>query len=280
MNSTTPLQTLKYSAFLGGIFASDEATEAKINEAINAVGGETVRKKGFSGSGPDSPSAKALAILKDAGITPIRMKGPLTSVKVTERTVNGAPANYLNVTLGTLAGKQFLSIDMTNKAAQDLVRRLTDAEPAIETEISLYATYGQREGASRAYADHHASVKQNDKALRGTNPADMWPAINAKKDALKSAGISDKAMLQAVANKVALQFHLDLIPVIRTKIAAYYEQRPVAPVATTAQPAAPVVAAAPAVTPEDDDPFGLNEPEMPVAAPPTAMPRVADPFAL
>jgi hypothetical protein len=274
----TPLTTLKYSAFLGGLYPSDAATEAKIAEAKLAVGGETVVKRGFTGYDGDGPSAQAIRLLGDAGIKSVKMSGPLTAVRIVEKTVNGIQARYLNVTLGTSAGKQFLSVDATNKAAQDLIRRLVDAVPGADTEISLYARYGQRDGAPRAFADHFASAKQNGSALKGANPADMWPIIRAAQEPLKATGFADKAMLSAVQNKVTLSWHLDLAAQIASKFAAYYEQR--ASASAESAPAPVVAASSPAI---EEDPFGI-EASPPVALPPPTQPvvrqPVADPFAL
>ncbi len=303
---TTPLTTFKYSAFLGGVYASDAATEAKIAEAKIAIGGETVVKRSFTGSKGDGPSAKAIAILAAAGINSVTMQGPLSAVRVVPRQVNGKPAPYLNVTLGTLAGKQFLSVEMTSKAAQHLVRKLTAAVPGAETEIRLYADYGQRNGAPRAFADHFASAQQNGVELKGTNPKDMWPVIKAAQAPLIAAGVADPQMLRTLQDKVTLNWHLALMNQIAATFECHYlarNQQSVQPPATESEaapvPAVAVVAPAPAVVApapvvvapvpapvaqQRYDPFGLND--EPVVPPPRVLPspsqirpRVADPFA-
>lgn len=300
---TTPLTTLKYSAFLGGMYPSDPATEAKIAEGKTAVGGETVVKRGFTGYDGDGPTAKAIRLLAEAGIKSVKMSGPICAVRLVDKTVNGMPTKYLTVTTGTVEGKTFLSIDAGSLVAQHLIRLLTDATPGVPTEISFFAKYAKREGATRYFADHFAMVKQNGQSLKGVNPADMWPLIRKKQDALKAAGIDDPQILEAAKKKAKVEWHLALFPAISARFASYYDALQ-AEGATAALPA-PAAAAtevatasAPATTAADDDyadPFGLNEIEEPVAppvipaaypAPPTppvavvAKPRISDPFTL
>lgn len=318
MQNSTPIQYCKYSSFLAGIFPSEPASEAKVTAAITAVGGETVRKRGYTGTGRDSPSAKALAILREEGVTPLTLSGPLTAVRMERHMAGGTMQPYLQITLGTLAGKQFLSVEVSAKAAQALVRRLTDAVPGVETKIEMYAIYGPGKGANangRFFAEHNAKVSQNGVELKGTSPADMWPSIRAEQAAfasLKPGKAKDVAMA-AAAKDATIEWHLGLLKQITTKFSVFYDERAAAmsaaaPESTSSPPPVeavrsapePVTAPAPAPAPapvaaatrapaevalapssadDYDDPFGLNEPDEPVAARPVRQP-IADPFAM
>lgn len=260
-----PLTNLRYNATLGYIYVSNAETEAKI-AAIRLTIGDTDWKKGFQGAAGDTPSARALKLAKEQGITPVKMSGRLSSVKLIDREVNGRMTPYLNVTLKDDEGRYHLSIDPNNAAAQKLARKLFNAKPGEETTVGLFATYGQKPGRDRAYAEHNATVKQNNVEVPGVSPSEaLQPAIDKAKNALVAAGIdvTDKETHKKRREKVTFDYHVGLIQQVAANFAAYYEaigaqsESPSVP-ATSATPAAPV--AAPATT----------SPSAPVAQPATA----------
>lgn len=69
-----------------------------------------------------------------------------------------------------------------------LVRKLVSAEFGAHTELNMFATYGQREGAARAYADHSASLRQGGCEIKSVSPKELLaPRIDADKQKLSEA---------------------------------------------------------------------------------------------
>ena len=225
--SNAPLFNIRYSAFLGSLFLSNEASIAAIS-AVKAEIGEDTVKKGYQGN--NSESSKAVAKLRDQGVLFGRMTGRLTGVRKIERSVNGRATQYLSVTLSDDAGKYNLSIPVSDRAAQMLVRKLANAKPELYTELNMFATYGQREGADRAYAEHGASLKQGEQPVEvaGVNPRDVLvPLIDTAMAALSSAGIeeSDKDTRGKRRASITTQFHVELIEGIQKSFDEYYAAR-------------------------------------------------------
>ncbi len=214
---------LRYSAFLGMLYISTPENEALIKDA-KALVGEAEVKKGFHGNKGDSSSAKAIDYLRTKGVTPLKVIGNLTSARTIERMIDGRITPYLNVGLKDEEGRYYLSIDLTQSAAQMLVRKLANAEIGVTTEINLFAIYGQREGASRPYADHGASLKQGGDEIKSVNPKEsLVPRINADIKRLEDAGISDdKETFAKRRAKIELDYHCELMKVVTEKVDAYY----------------------------------------------------------
>lgn len=225
--NAAPAFSIRYSAFLGMLYVSNTEVEQHIKEA-KALVGETEVKKGFQGNKGDSPSAKALSFLKDKGVVPVKVSGTLTSARVIEREVDGRKTPYLTVCLKDDDGRYYLSVDLGHSGAQMLVRKLANAEPGVATEISMFATYGQREGASRPYADHGASVKQNGKEVAGISPKDaLAPRVDAAMKALEDAGVSkeDKETFAKRRAKVELDYHKEVMEAVNGKFTKFYADR-------------------------------------------------------
>ena len=237
--SNAPLFNIRYSAFLGTLFLSDDNSRAAISAVKAEIGEETV-KKGFQGN--NSESTKAVAKLRDQGVLFGRMNGRLTGVRKIERTVNGRVTPYLSVTLSDDDGKYNLSIPVGDRAAQMLVRKLVNAKPELYTELNMFATYGQREGADRAYAEHGASLKQGEQPVEvaGVNPKDVLvPIIETAMAALSSAGIeeTDKDTRGKRRASITTQYHVELIEGIQKAFEEYYAAREQSqPVSTTYGP--------------------------------------------
>jgi hypothetical protein len=223
--SNTSTVNLRYSAFLGMVYISTPENEAIISDA-KALVGEAEVKKGFHGTKADSSSGKAINYLRTRGILPLKISGNLTSARTIDRMIDGRSTSYLNVGLKDEEGRYYLSIDLTQTAAQMLVRKLANASIGVMTEINLFASFGQREGATRAYADHGASVKQNGGEIKSVNPKDsLVPRINADIKKLEEAGITDdKETFAKRRAKIELEYHYELMKVVTEKVNAYYAQ--------------------------------------------------------
>lgn len=227
-NTTNDVSTtnVRYSAFLGMLYVSNTDNEALIKEAKIHAGGESEVKKGFQGNKGDSPSAKAIALLREKGVTPCKVSGVLTGARVIERDVEGRKTPYLNVSLKDEDGRYYISIALAQSGAQMLSRKMVNAEPGVETEIMMFATYGQREGAPRAYANHGAAVRQHGKEVVSLDPKEMLvPQVNAATKALKDAGVDDKETIGKRRQAVELQFHLGLMAEVEQKFADFYATR-------------------------------------------------------
>lgn len=223
--SNTSVVNLRYSAFLAMLYVSTPESENFVKEA-KALVGEAEVKRGYQGNKGDSSSAKAINYLRDKGVAPVKVIGTLSSARTIDREIDGRITPYLNVGLKYEESRYYLSIDLTQGAAQMLVRKLANAEIGVTTEINLFASYGQRPGAARAYADHGASLKQGGIEIKSVNPMDLLvPRINADVNKLEQAGISvDKETLATRRAKIELDYHYELMSAVTEKVDAYYTQ--------------------------------------------------------
>lgn len=215
---------LRYSAFLGMLYISNHEVESFISEA-KALVGEDEAKKGFKGGKGDSASARALDYLRQKGVTSVNVSGTLNSARIIERDVDGRPTPYLNVGLKDGEERYYVSVNLSQEAAQMLVRKLVNAEFGVHTELNMFATYGQRPGATRAYADHGASLRQSGNEVKSVSPKEqLSPRIEADKQKLLDAGITDKETLAARRAKIELDYHVELMTAVTTKVEAFYAQ--------------------------------------------------------
>lgn len=210
---------IRYSAFLGMLYLSTTETESLINEAKAFVGVDEA-KKGFKGSNGDTASARALNFLRQKGITAINVSGILTSAKIIDRDVDGRPTPYLNVGLKDGEERYFLSVNLSQDAAQMLVRKLVNAEIGVYTELNLFATYGGQ------YADHGASLRQRDIEVTSLSPkAQLAPRVESDKQKLLAAGITDKETLATRRAKIELDYHVELMTAVTAKVDGYYASK-------------------------------------------------------
>jgi len=223
--NSTKLFNIRYSAFLGSMYLDNAQTSAEIDK-IKAQVGEVEWKKGFTGSTGNGASAQALQALTDAGVQFGNMNGTLTGVRLIEREVQGRKTLYLSLTVTEKSEKYNLSVAINQPGVQMLIRKLANAQIGVPTAVSLFATYGQREGAPRAFADHGASLKQNGQEVKGIDPAQVLaPTIDRALTVLKEAGVDDKETLNKRRATVELNFHIDLLKSIESKFAEFYSQR-------------------------------------------------------
>lgn len=214
---------LRYSAFLGMLYVSNPTTEAEI-AAVKAEIGEEIVKQGFVGVSPDSASGRARAILADKNIVPVSMIGELRSARHVEReTGAGVKREYLNLGVRDENGRYFLSIDLSSKATQMLVRKLANAEPGVETTVSMFATYGRKPGKDRAYADHGVSLIQGTTQIPGVDPqAELVPMRDQAVAQLKKVPGIAPQVINAQAVAVELNYHRELLAAIERKFDAFY----------------------------------------------------------
>lgn len=219
---------LRYSAFLGMIYVSTPESEAAIKAVKAEVGGEAEVKKGYQGNSGNSASAKAIALLKTKGVTPVSIDGRLSSTRVIERDIEGRKTPYLNVRLRDADGIYNLSVSLAQRGAQMLVRKLANAEPAADTVLKLFGTYAAKPGADRAYAEHGCSLKQSGNEVAGVSPKDaLAPRVTAAIEALKAAGVADddKETLNKRRAKVELDYHNELMTAVTAKFTDFYATR-------------------------------------------------------
>jgi hypothetical protein len=222
-----PVTNLRYSAFLGMLYVSNDSSEGLIRET-KAVVGENEVKKGFTGNIGESPSAKAVAALRAKGVTSCNVTGYLTSARVVDKVVDGRPTPYLQIGLKDDSGRYYVSVDLSQPAAQMAVRKLANAEPGQFSQIELFATYTQKEGASRAFANHSCTFKQNGSEVLSVNPKDaLVPRVESALQALESAGVSpdDRETFAKRRAKVTLDFHRELMDAVNQKFNDFYEKR-------------------------------------------------------
>lgn len=221
--NSAPLFSIRYSAFLGAMYLLNEDSAAAI-KAVKAEIGEDEVKKGFTGN--TGATAKARDTLRNAGVQFGRMHGALTGVRLIERDVQGRKTPYLSLTVSDDDGKYNLSVAVAARGTQMLIRKLANAKIGEQTEIGLFATYGQREGADRAYAEHGATLKQFNAEVKGIDPKEtLSPTVNAAVEALKAAGVDDKETISRRRAAVELQFHVSLLQDIESKFKTFYAER-------------------------------------------------------
>lgn len=221
--STSPLFNIRYSAFLGAMYLLTEESANAI-KAVKAEIGEEQVKKGFTGN--TGATAKARNALRNEGVQFGRMNGAVTGVRLIERDVQGRKTSYLSLTVSDEDGKNNLSIAVAARGAQMLIRKLANVQIGQQAEIGLFATYGQREGAERAYAEHGATLKQNGVEVKGIDPKEnLSPAVNAAVEALKAAGVDDKETISRRRAAVELNFHVELLQNIEAKFKLFYAER-------------------------------------------------------
>lgn len=214
---------VRYSAFLGMLYVSNEQTESAI-AAIKAQIGEDTVKQGFVGLAPDGASGRARNTLREQGINPVSLVGELRTARLVKRdNASGVERQYLNVGVRDADGRYFLSVDLASKSTQMLVRKLANAVPGVETKVSMFATYGKKPGKDRAYADHGVSLQQGDSEIKGIDPQiDLIPRREAALEQLRKIPGVVPAVLNAQAAVIELEYHVELLQGIERKFDAFY----------------------------------------------------------
>ena len=213
-----------YSAFLGMLHLRDEPTLAAIAEVKKEIGDETW-KQGFTGGG-NTPSGKARQLLKERGVFGVDVVGRLTSARVKDREIKGRTHKYLTVGLADEDGQTYISVEMGQEAAQKLVRKLVNAQPNVETVISLFGTMDPiREGATRAYASHAASLRQGNAQVPAIPTGDgLKKAVDGVMAAFKDASIAPE-VLRAARNSAVTNYHLGLMEGVNERFQEFFGNR-------------------------------------------------------
>jgi hypothetical protein len=227
--------SLQYSATLGMLFLANEAN-TEVLKKVKAEVGEAEWKKGFQGK-----ASKAVKMAADAGLKGGSVTGVLSSAWAKPVEVSGRETMYLTVGLKDADGRYYVSLPMASEAAQKLTRKLVNCQPGVETEISVFATMDDkpREGQTRIFASHGASVKQGGEQVTGVSPADGLKArVDAALKALADAGVDDKETINKRRAKVSEEYHLEILAAKKADFEAFYAARGEAADAPT-EPAAP-----------------------------------------
>lgn len=216
---------VRYSAFLGMLYVSTPANEKLIDEAKSLAGGEAEVKKGFAGTRGDTSSAKARAFLANQGVDGIAIDGILINAYVAPVEINGGSKTpYLSMTLEDDHRRYRVSVNLEQPGAQMLARKLTNATPGVQTTLNMFATYDLKEGASRAYANHAASLRQDGTEVKGEDPrVQLIPRVEAALIALQAAGVNDKKTLRARNDQVELDYHVEVMKSVERMFKAYYD---------------------------------------------------------
>ena len=224
--SNAPVFNVRYSSFLGMLYLSNKDTEATITEVKNQIGEADV-KKGYQGYKGDTPSARALKMLEQKGIRGGDLSGTLTSAWIVEREISGGKkAPYLNLGFKCDDGKYFLSVAADHSGAQLVIRKLVNASPDVFTELKMFGTFKAKPGATQAYGEHGASLRQAEAEVPGIDPAaELKARVETAINALKSAGVDDKEILSKQRDRVTLDFHLELMQGIQQKFKDFYDAR-------------------------------------------------------
>lgn len=214
---------VRYSAFLGMLYVSNPQTEAAIATIKAEIGEDTV-KQGFVGLTPDCASGRARNSLAAQGIGPVSLVGELRTARLVKReTSGGVERGYLNLGVRDADGRYFLSVDLSAKSTQMLVRKLANAVPGVETTVSMFATYGKKPGRDRAYADHGVSLSQGSNEVRGIDPQiALIPRREAALEQLRKIPGVVPAVLNAQSAQIELDYHRELLEGIERKFDAFY----------------------------------------------------------
>lgn len=237
---------VSFNAILGCMFLGSDAA------AVNAVVGKAPAGQSFSGN--TGFTADARKELKAQGVTLLdggNVSGILRDAKLRIVEKDGKKYPYLNVRLQDGAETIFISLGLGSQGAQVLARKLVNAEPGVETQISVFSTLNQREGQERAYAETNASLKQNGAEVPAQPAKDSFvPLVNAAIEKLKAAGIDDNQVLGQKRRSVATQWHAELLETtVGPKFAA---AKPAKPATTEAEPETEVNTSSPDVDFNDD----------------------------
>lgn len=217
---------VRYSAPFGGLYVSNDANEAAM-DGIKAEIGDAAWKKGFTGLKGDTVSARIRNLAKEKGITPIAITGRLTNARVALKDMSdGRQQAYLQVTLTDNESRTFLSVGAGSQGAQMLIRKLVAAELGVETELNLFATFGQNPKSQKWFAEHGASLKQNGAEVKGVDPRiSLAPQLTAAEAALKAAGVDDKETLSKRRQKVTYDYHIALMNEVATRCEKWREEQ-------------------------------------------------------
>jgi hypothetical protein len=221
---------VSFNTILGSLFLGSDAT------AVAAEIGKA--PKGTSFTGNTGFTADARKALREQGVGLVNsVSGILRDAKLRMIESAGKQYPYLQVRLQDGAETIFVSLNLSVAGAQVLARKLANAKPGVETELSVFSTYQKREGADRAYAETNAYLKQGGEEVKGLSAVDSFvPSVNAAVQKLKDAGIDDSAILNAKRRAVAQEWHADFL------------ENKVAPIYAAAKPASDTSAATPEPT--------------------------------
>ena len=222
----TPLFNIRYSKWLATMWLLDESSDLAM-ASVKAAHGEEEVKKGFTGF--SGPCGRALNELKSNGVQFANLTGKLTGVRLFEREFQGMKAPYLSLTLSDKTGKYNLSVAIHRQdGVQMLIRKLANAKIGVETDLNLFATYGIKAGAERAFADHGAYLVQDGLEVPVIPVSvELNPRVDAAMAQLDAAGIEpdDKDTRSPRRAKIKTQYHVELVQQIQNHFEDFYKNR-------------------------------------------------------
>ena len=217
---------VRYSAPFGGLYVSTPESEAAMATIKNEVG-DAAWKKGFTGTKGDSVSSRIRSRAKELGVTPIAITGRITNARIVVKQMDdGRQQAYLQVALADNESRTYLSVGAGSQGAQMLIRKLVSAQPGVDCELNMFATYGQNKSSGKWFAEHGASFKQGGAEVKGVDPRiALAPQVQAAEAALKAAGIDDKETLSKRRQKVTFDFHVALMDDVTKRFQAWYDEQ-------------------------------------------------------
>lgn len=225
---------VSFNTILGSLFLGSDAA---------AVAAEIAKApKGTSFTGNTGFTADARKALREQKVGLVNsVSGVLRDAKLRMIESAGKTYPYLQVRLQDGAETIFVSLNLSVAGAQVLARKLANAKPGVETELSVFSTYQKREGADRAYAETNAYLKQGGVEVKGASAADSFvPSVNAAIQKLKDAGVDDKTILNQKRRAVAQEWHADFLE--KTVAPKFASEKPASDAsAATPEPSAPVI---------------------------------------
>lgn len=217
------LFSIRYSTFLGVTYLANEVYTAVKSEMLPVITEDTW-KLGYS----PTVSPKAVNDFRSKGVNLNgKMNGVLTGVRVKEKDVQGRPTPYLSATVTDGNDKFNLSIAIAEEAATDLIRRLINCKPGVETSIGLFALMKKADSQGRVFPGHFSTVFQDGvKIERCEVGPSLNPQIEASMAALTAAGIpeTDTATRQARRSAIQLAYFTSLAKQVELKFADYFEE--------------------------------------------------------
>lgn len=196
---------VSFNSILGQMFLGSDAA------IVNAEIGKAGPGQSFSGNTGFSADARK-AIQKAGGTLVNSVSGILRGANLRIIESAGKSYPYLSVRLQDGDETIFVSLNLSTSGAQILARKLANAQPGVQTELSVFSTLQKREGADRAYAETNAMLNQNGVKIEGATAASTFvPLVNAAIEKLKAAEVDDAAVLRAKRSSVAVNWHAEFL---------------------------------------------------------------------
>lgn len=211
-----------YSSVAGMAYVNNAEAVIAFDAAKAAIG-EAEWKKGF---GDKAKTASIRKVLKDHGVQEVNVSGQLTNAKIRVQTGDKGTFKFLDVTLRDGDERAIVSLNEGSAMARSVINKLVNAKIGENTTLSMFATYNKSDADGKFYANHGASVKQAEHEVPVSidRKTEIVPLIDAKKAALKSAGIVDDKTVRAAVDNVLSGFYDGVYAKVAANFVQHYEQ--------------------------------------------------------